>query len=163
MAIPTDDPDRPPRLALLLRRAWYQLNQAFRRRIAEHGVTPDQFTVMRWLREHPDGVTQRELAGLMASDANTIAALLARMERARLVDRPIHARDRRCRLIRLTVRGRRLHALIQPEATALQTRMLEALPSERREAFLADLERVAGACAEAAEPPQGPQRRSGRA
>ena len=37
------------RLAPLLRRTWYSLNQTFRRRIAHAGLTPDQFSVLRWL------------------------------------------------------------------------------------------------------------------
>ena len=41
--LPIDAPERR-RLPLLLRRAWYGMNQAFRRRIAHLGVTPDQFT-----------------------------------------------------------------------------------------------------------------------
>ncbi len=46
--IPLDAPGRR-RLPVLLRRAWYGLNQAFRRRIAGMGLTPDQFTVIRTL------------------------------------------------------------------------------------------------------------------
>src|SRR6266576_6905424 len=85
---PIDSPDRR-RLPLLLRRAWYGLNQAFRRRIAHLGVTPDQFTVMRTLLEH-EGITQRRLTELMSSDPNTVASLLERMERASLLERQTH-------------------------------------------------------------------------
>ncbi len=53
-----DSPERR-RLPLLLRRAWYGLNKAFRRRIAHLRITPDQFTVMRTLLEK-EGITQRE-------------------------------------------------------------------------------------------------------
>src|SRR5438105_1555571 len=68
-----DAPQRR-RLPLLLRRAWYGLNRACRRRIAHLGVTPDQFTVMRTLLER-EGITQRELAHAMSSDAYTVASL----------------------------------------------------------------------------------------
>src|SRR5437870_13814992 len=91
--LPIDAPERR-RLPLLLRRAWYGLNQAFRRRIAHLGVTPDQFTVMRTLLEN-EGITQRELTQLMTSDPNTVASLLERMEKAGLVERPTHEEDRR--------------------------------------------------------------------
>ena len=57
------------RLPPLLRRAWFSLNQAFRRLSAKAGITPDQFTVLRTLHEHePAGLTQRELAEIMTSD-----------------------------------------------------------------------------------------------
>ena len=49
-SLPIDAPGRR-RLPILLRHAWYGLNQAFRRRIAHLGITPDQFTVMRTLLE----------------------------------------------------------------------------------------------------------------
>src|SRR5262245_29730106 len=90
-----DSPERR-RLPPLLRRAWYSLNQAFRRRIAHTLVTPDQFTVMRTLLEaDPKGVTQRELTHLMSSDPNTVASLLERMEGAGWIERKTHEHDRR--------------------------------------------------------------------
>ena len=81
--LPLDSPQRR-RLPPLLRRAWYGLNQAFRRRIAHLEITPDQFTVLRTLLEH-DGITQRELTHLISSDPNTVASLLERMEAAGLI------------------------------------------------------------------------------
>ena len=46
--LPADAPGRR-RLPALLRRCWFNLNQTFRRRIAQIGITPDQFTVMHYL------------------------------------------------------------------------------------------------------------------
>src|SRR5947199_1824978 len=90
-----DSPARR-RLPLLLRRAWYGMNQAFRRRIAHLGVTPDQFTVMRTLLEgDARGINQRELTQLISSDPNTVASLLERMQAAGLIERKPHERDRR--------------------------------------------------------------------
>src|SRR6058998_2926414 len=83
--LPIDAPERR-RLPLLLRRAWYSLNQAFRRRIAHLGITPDQFTVMRTLLEgDAQGMTQRQVTETMSSDPNTVASILQRMETAGLV------------------------------------------------------------------------------
>ena len=57
------------RMPPLLRRAWYGLNQAFRQRVSHLGITPDQFSILRWLHEgDPAGLTQREITDLMASD-----------------------------------------------------------------------------------------------
>src|SRR5215470_10019791 len=102
-SLPIESPERR-RLPLLLRRAWYGLNQSFRRRIAHLGITPDQFTVMRTLLECP-GLSQRELTQLMSSDPNTVASLLERMEKARLVLRQAHEKDRRAHRLRLKVQG----------------------------------------------------------
>ena len=161
-ATPSSDQTRP-RLALLLRRAWYGLNQSFRRRIAHTGVTPDQFTIMRWLTEHPEGLTQRVLADLMASDANTITAILTRMGKAKLIERRSHESDARCNLIVLCAAGRTLHARLQPLASELQRQLLAAVPVAGHDAFLRQLEEVCEALDAAdGKEPTTPQRRAKR-
>lgn len=144
--IPVDSPERK-RLPPLLRRAWYGLNQAFRRRIAHTGVTPDQFTVMRTLLEgDPKGMTQKQLTQQMSSDPNTVAALLERMEQNQLLERHPHEKDRRAHRIRLKPLGKRKYEEVRQEAVALQIEVLEVLPQDKREQFLADLAHVADAC-----------------
>jgi DNA-binding MarR family transcriptional regulator len=139
-----DSPERR-RLPLLLRRAWYGLNKAFRRRIANLGITPDQFTVMRTLLEK-EGITQRELAQAMSSDPNTVASLIERMQLASLVRREPDTKDRRARRLHLTPVGRRKYEEARAVALAMQIEILGALPVNAREAFLRNLEIVAEAC-----------------
>ena len=155
---PIDSPGRR-RLPLLLRRAWYGLNQAFRRRIAHLGVTPDQFTVMRTLLERA-GMTQRELAQAMTSDPNTVAALVERMEILGLLRRQPHEKDRRAHRLSLTVPGRRKYRQARAVAVAMQQEVLSVLPATLRERFLSDLDKVAEACRVAAI--QSPKRKSMR-
>src|SRR5687768_14800641 len=148
---PIDSPNRR-RLPPLLRRAWYGLNQAFRRRIAHLDLTPDQFTVMRTLLEgDAKGLTQRELARLMSSDPNTVASLLERMERAGYVERNPHERDRRAHRIKLLPKGRKTYETARTIAVRLQSEVLSVLPEDLRESFLENLVRVADACRDAAE------------
>jgi len=149
--LPIDSPGRR-RLPPLLRRAWYGLNQAFRRRIAHTGVTPDQFTVLRTVLEgDPNGLTQRQLTKLITSDPNTIASLLERMDVAGLLERKPHETDRRAHRIRLKAAGHRKYAEIREIANALQAEALSVLPAEQREDFLENLSRVADACRAAAD------------
>src|SRR6059036_3630403 len=129
--LPIDAPERR-RLPLLLRRAWYGLNRAFRRRIAHLGVTPDQFTVMRTLLEN-EGLTQRELVAAMSSDANTVASLIERMDAAGLVERQPHERDRRAQRLHLTRIGRSKYAAARSMAVRMQAEILTALPAHARE------------------------------
>lgn len=134
------------RLAPLLRKAWYSLNQAFRRRIASSGATPDQFTILRTLNEHePTGLTQFELAELLASDPNTISSLLKRMTKNGLVDRKRHERDRRALRVRITPEGEKLFKELREIALELQEHLTSAIADDRREAFLEDLEALAEA------------------
>lgn len=147
--LPIDAPERR-RLPLLLRRAWYGMNQAFRRRIAHLGITPDQFTVMRTLLEN-EGLTQRELTELMSSDPNTVASLLERMEQAGLLERQAHEKDRRANRLRLKPSGQLKYEAARNLAVALQTEILGALPARMRDQFLGNLATVAEACRMAAE------------
>ena len=147
--LPIDSPERR-RLPPLLRRAWYGLNQAFRRRIAHLGITPDQFTVMRTLLEN-EGIRQRELTELMSSDPNTVASLLERMEKAGLIQREEHRKDRRAHQLALKPSGRRKYEEAREIAIAMQEEVLSILPENAREKFLEDLATVADACKLSAE------------
>jgi DNA-binding MarR family transcriptional regulator len=147
--VPIDSPERR-RLPILLRHAWYGLNQAFRRRLAYLGLTPDQFTVLRTLLESGE-ITQRLLTELMSSDPNTVASLLERMETAGLIERKPHEKDRRARRLCLLPTGRRKYQEAREIAIALQTEVLAALPESKREEFLEHLAGLAEACRVAAE------------
>jgi len=149
--IPLDSPRRR-RLPPLLRRAWYSLNQTFRRRIAHTGVTPDQFTALRTLLEgDPLGMTQRTLTEAMSSDPNTVASLLERMEEAGWIERRAHETDRRAYRIRLLPAGQEKYREVRDLAVGLQSDVLADLPESERERFLEQLEIVAMACRRAAE------------
>jgi DNA-binding MarR family transcriptional regulator len=142
----------PRRLPVLLRRAWYGLNQAFRQRIAHLGITPDQFSILRWLSEgDPAGLTQRNITDLMASDPNTITSTLTRMEKSGLLERQPHELDRRAHRVRLNPAGRRIFVKAREIALELQEQTLGILPPSRRARFFDDLETIANACAKAAE------------
>ena len=143
---PLDAPSRR-RLPALLRRAWYGLNQTFRRRIAYTDLTPDQFTILRNLVEGPvTGLTQTELSMLMSSDPNTIASLLNRMQTAKLVERRPHELDRRAHRVCILPKGKKVYLELRQIALEFQGELLTTIPEARREQFLADLETIADAC-----------------
>lgn len=137
---------------MLLRRAWYGLNQAFRQRIAHLGITPDQFSILRWLSEGESaGLTQRTITDLMASDPNTITSTLTRMERNSLIERHPHERDRRAHRVRLQATGRNVFEQARKIAVDLQSQALDAIPESGRQRFLETLDAVAAACAAASD------------
>jgi DNA-binding MarR family transcriptional regulator len=154
---PIDAPERR-RLPPLLRRAWYGLNQAFRRRVAHLGLTPDRFTALRTLLEH-EGISQRQLTTLMSSDPNTVASLLERMEKAGLIERKTQEQDRRANRVRVTPSGKAKYEKARAIAVALQKEILGVLPADEREKFLANLHKIADACHAATS--DGPQRGKG--
>lgn len=147
-ATPTATPAVQKRLPVLLRRAWYGLNQSFRQRVAHLGLTPDHFSILRWLSEgDPQGLTQRALTDLMASDPNTITSTLSRMEKSGLIARQPHERDRRAHRVKLLPAGRRAFEKARKVAMELQEQILGTLPTTRRAAFLEELEAIADSCA----------------
>src|SRR3954471_24564389 len=117
--LPIDSPDRR-RLPPLLRRAWYSMNQALRRRISHLEITPDQFTALRILGEADSkGLSQRQLTELMSSDPNTVASLVERMETSGLIQRGPHETDRRAHRIKLLAKGKRPYNAGREIAVAL--------------------------------------------
>lgn len=150
--LPIDAPERR-RLPPLMRRAWYGLNQAFRRRIAHTQMTPDQFTVLRTLLEgDPRGMTQSQVTASMTSDPNTVASLLERMEKSGWLERSPHEKDRRAHRIRVLPAGKRKYSQVRQIAITLQMDVLSVLPDSEREYFLEQLAKVADACRAAASP-----------
>ncbi len=149
-SLPIDSPNRR-RLPILLRRAWYGLNQTFRRRIAHLGVTPDQFTAMRTILEGGEGgLLQSDLTRRMASDPNTIASLLERMAKAGLIERRVDEKDRRAYRISLKASAMEKYEAARTIAVALQTELLGHLPESDREHFLETLATLADSCHELA-------------
>jgi DNA-binding MarR family transcriptional regulator len=132
-------------LPVLLRHSWYALNQAFRRRIAHLGLTPDQYTVLRNLSDHP-GLTQRELCARMASDPNTVASLTARMETEGWIERKVCPKDRRANRLRLLPAGKRKFAVALPIATALREEVSHFLQPDELQSFLNSMSGLATAC-----------------
>ncbi len=144
--LPIDAPSRR-RMPILLRHAWYGLNQAFRRRIASIGMTPDQFTVLRTLLEHEDsGLTQSELTRAMASDPNTIGSLVLRLERSGWIHRAPHERDRRAYHLKIAAPGRTKYKQARKIAIALQEELLAGWSDDKREEFLTNLAQIAERC-----------------
>lgn len=149
-ALPLDAPDRR-RLPPLLRKAWYSLNQAFRRKLAGEGITPDQFTALRWLVEKEgEAMTQKDLADLMSSDPNTIASLVKRMEDAELLAREVSKKDRRAKDVKVTANGKDVFLSARQRAMDLQAEVLGEITERQAEEFLRLLERVADAAGHAA-------------
>lgn len=142
------------RLPILLRRAWYGLNQAFRQRVGPLGITPDQFSILRWISEgDPQGLTQRAITDLMASDPNTITSTLVRMEAGGLVERLPHETDKRAHRVRLQPQGRKVFEKARKVAIELQQQVLDVLPADEQVRFLETMEVIADACASMTERP----------
>lgn len=94
-------------ISFLLGKAYQQVQQASKQRLAPHGVTPVQYGLLRVLSER-DGQNGAELGERLQLDSATITGLLDRLERAGLIERRADDQDRRVNRIFATAQARKL-------------------------------------------------------
>ena len=100
-------------------------------------MTPDQYTVLRWLNElEHDTISQKDLKCLMFTDANNIAALVKRMEGSGLIKRVQHASDLRKKILGTTPKGERLYYRGKKIADSLEQVLLNGFSSEEKDDFI---------------------------
>src|SRR6476659_2864042 len=96
-----------------------------------HGITADQYNVLRILRGvHPDGHPRNEVARRMIHRAPDVTRMLDRLVRQGLVARVRNPDDRRDSIATITKVGLALLDRVDPDIHALQTAITAAL-SER--------------------------------
>jgi DNA-binding MarR family transcriptional regulator len=131
-------------LAMWLRMAYLAFHRQVNAWMLEHGVTADQFVVLRVVAREP-GLTQIEIVQRTASDPNTVAAILRLLERRRLIRRQAHARDGRARCVFLTAAGRKLQQRAYQESEPLRAALGECTTASGRaqnEQFLQRVHKV---------------------
>ena len=118
----------------------------FRPDLEAHGLTEQQWRVLRVLTEHP-GITAGELAERASLLKPSLSRIVGRLEERGLVDRRPSARDLRRARLTMTVSGHRLVREIAPRSEARYRAIEAAFGRERLaelhgmlEALMASLE-----------------------
>jgi MarR family transcriptional regulator for hemolysin len=96
-------------------------------RLKDLGVTQARWTTMVYLQQGGEGLTQRELAGLMAIESPTLVRLLDSLEQQGLIERRACPNDRRARRLHLTDPGRDFMAVLTARADTLRDEMLDGV------------------------------------
>lgn len=110
--------------------------------LREHGLSSNQYNVLRILRGSPEGLLCREIATRMITREPDITRLLDRLEKRRLIGRGRDAADRRRVITRITPEGlETLESLDEPVCNA-HRRQLGHLGHKR----LTALSRLLAAC-----------------
>ena len=109
--------------------------KGLRKRIAPLGIVPGQFPALLALWEQ-DGMTQKELLGLLDIEQATLANTLTRMERDGLIVRKEHPEDARARTIHLTEKARSIRDPAYMAATKTNEEALAGLSESERGVFL---------------------------
>jgi DNA-binding MarR family transcriptional regulator len=92
-------------------------------------LTPLEFAILAYVNKRtgePD-IDQIGLSARLGVDRNTTSLLVERLEARGLLERRINGDDRRARLLRLTLKGDKLHLALTPRTVASQQRLLKVL------------------------------------
>lgn len=117
-----------------------QVLQRMNALLRTHGITHDQYNVLRILRgAHPEGHAVQEVGRRMVSRAPDVTRLLDRLERRGLIERSWAPDNRRYTLARITDAGLELLKAADPELHQLQQELM-------RDAAPADLEAFTRVC-----------------
>jgi DNA-binding MarR family transcriptional regulator len=131
-------------IAMALRAAYWAMHRQTEASLTRGGVTADQFVLLALLAEQ-DGITQQELVRRASSDANTVRAMLVRLEERGLVARGWHPTDGRARSVTLTRKGRRAYERLWRDSDPVRQRLLAAFKPEEAQTLVALLKRIAKA------------------
>jgi DNA-binding MarR family transcriptional regulator len=133
-------------LSFLVRHAWLSMRTVVADALAEQGLSVAQYATLMKVDEEP-ALSVADLARTMSSARQSANELLAGMERAGLIERRPHPRDRRAQQIFLTEAGRdRLHAA-HPVVQAVETDLESGFSPGEREVVRVWLQRMANAAA----------------
>lgn len=102
--------------------------------LGEIGLHVGQEMILAQLWDH-DGQSQSQLAGEMCVEPPTVTKMLARMERAGLVERRSDPSDARVSRVFLTEDSRQIRSEVDHTWTSLEAKMLEGL-TDAEEALL---------------------------
>ncbi|MBT7651578.1 MAG: winged helix-turn-helix transcriptional regulator [Opitutae bacterium] len=112
-------------------------------RVKEVGLTPDQFTVLRWTHSVPrNTLSQSKLSKLMSTDQNNISALVKRMENLNLLDRKISMHDKRSKTINFTDLGNLKYTKAKCIADSLEREILDEMVLSERKIFFRTLSKL---------------------
>jgi DNA-binding MarR family transcriptional regulator len=126
-------------------RAAAHLEPELEEALAEHGLTRPSYLVLLALREAPGGrLTQRDLMASVQRTSGTLSVRLARLERARYVERERDPDDRRGAIVTLTDRGHERVDAARPAYEETAARLAAGLPDDDRAQFAERLARWLG-------------------
>jgi DNA-binding MarR family transcriptional regulator len=102
------------------------------------GLTPRQLAVLMSVA-HNEGASQTRIVEATGIDRSTLADIVRRLVKRKLLQRRRTRQDARAYAVTLTDEGWRVLRAAEPVAKRVDQRVLDALPTGRREQFIASL------------------------
>jgi DNA-binding MarR family transcriptional regulator len=120
-----------------VRRTADELRRRVAAALAPHGITPQQYNVLRILRgAHPESLPTLEVGARMLEQTPGVTRLLDRLEAMRLVHRERGVDDRRLVECRITATGLALLAELDAPAEAVTRHAVRSLGAAERRTLL---------------------------
>src|SRR5688500_1715911 len=131
-------------VGFLLARASGLLARAGNAALVPFGLRVRSYSVLLLACEATEGISQRDLAGVLGLDPSQVVLLVDELTGAGLVERRPSPSDRRTKLVRATERGRAVRAEAVAAVAASEEEQLAALPAAERRRLQNLLLRVVG-------------------
>ena len=125
----------------LLHRAGQCADELFAINMGPIDLTPRQFAVLRAISGSEDP-SQSALVDKTGIDRSTMADIIRRLVAKSLVQRRRTRRDARMYAVRLTDKGKSALETAEPAVRSTDERILAAIPTAQRDAFLRALTRI---------------------
>jgi DNA-binding MarR family transcriptional regulator len=109
------------------------------------GLTDVQFNVLMLLQyqsKREEGLSQTQLSDMMLVNRANVTSLIDRMEKADLVVRTSKAKDRRYNIVKMTSRGRKLFARVEPLYTKEIKKIMASLKETEQSKLIKALEQI---------------------
>lgn len=125
----------------LLRRFQQIAVSMFLKECRDLDLTPLQFATLAALSDTPP-IDQVTLGGMVALDRTTIGVVVRKLEGRGLVTRVVSSRDRRARMIAISLAGEALLTKVMPQVRAVQDRLLAPLAEDERHQLIGLMQKV---------------------
>ncbi len=132
-----ESPTQEAMLALMVTAS--ELRSSFDRTLAAHGLTGEQYNILRILRGQPEGHQCGEIGDRMVDRSPDVTRRIDALEKQGLVERERSAGDRRVVNVRITQKGMDVLDAIAPHLQEFESRVAANLNGE-------ELEHLVGLC-----------------
>jgi DNA-binding MarR family transcriptional regulator len=129
------------RPGFLIRRLYQIHVSIFVEECAAETITPVQYSVLASL-DQSGAIDQATLSRAVALDRTSVADIVTRLERRRLLKRHVSLHDRRMVLSELTHQGRALLGRLEAASARAHERTISSLPEKEKAFFLEALNRL---------------------
>jgi DNA-binding MarR family transcriptional regulator len=111
----------------------------------QFGLTDVQFNMLNLLYYESGkegGLSQAQISDMMLVNRANITSLVDRMEKAQLVTRTAHAKDRRYNIVKLTGKGKNLYTKVEPHYLEQVKKVMSPLAAAELQKLTTILEKV---------------------